>query len=597
MTEFLVSDKEEIDFKYNLKVYFGFLAKYKWAALILVGLAFVISSLDLVQNFAFKLIIDNATKFVGHQMEQEPFDRFLLAVFAVLLGVTSARVSGRWLYLRNINLLEADLISDIKRFYFNHLLTLSHGFHTTHKTGSLISRLSRGSGAVETMTDTIIFQYVPLLCQLLMAGTSIFHYSFHVGLIVFATAASYIGFSFLMNEKQRRVNALYNNMSDLEKGNISDVFTNIESIKYFAKEKDVQNRYAALSQKTKELQLDFWNSYKLMESGQLLILGLGIFFLILFSLQDLTAGRIGTGTFVFIFTVFGSLMGPLSGFVFGIRNMYRALADFEDLFQYGKADNDIRDKPGAPPLRVMKGAIEFKDVIFQYKKRHILNGFSLKVPAHQKVAVVGPSGAGKTTLIRLLFRLYDVEGGQISVDGANIAEVAQTSLRESLSMVPQECILFDDSLYNNIAFSNPKASRDAVFRAIRFAQLEKFIAGLPAKENTIVGERGVKLSGGEKQRVSIARALLADKRILILDEATSSLDSETEHEIQIGLKDLMKGRTSILIAHRLSTIMSADIIVVLDKGRVVQQGKHQELIRKPGLYKKLWNLQKGGYID
>jgi ATP-binding cassette subfamily B protein len=210
---------------------------------------------------------------------------------------------------------------------------------------------------------------------------------------------------------------------------------------------------------------------------------------------------------------------------------------------------------------------------------------------------VGPSGAGKTTLIRLLFRLYDVEGGQISVDGANIAEVAQTSLRESLSMVPQECILFDDSLYNNIAFSNPKASRDAVFRAIRFAQLEKFIAGLPAKENTIVGERGVKLSGGEKQRVSIARALLADKRILILDEATSSLDSETEHEIQIGLKDLMKGRTSILIAHRLSTIMSADIIVVLDKGRVVQQGKHQELIRKPGLYKKLWNLQKGGYID
>ncbi len=597
MAEIVVSDKEEIDFKYNLKVYFGFLTKYKWAALVLVGLAFLISSLDLVQNYAFKLIIDKATLFMGHQLAPDPFQRFLLIVFAVLLGVTATRVLGRWIYLRNINLLESDLIADIKRYYFNHLLTLSHGFHTTHKTGSLISRLSRGSGAVETMTDVMIFQYVPLLFQLGFAATSIVYFTLPVGLVVLATTFAYIAFSFLMNEKQRRVNALYNNMSDLEKGNISDVFTNIESIKYFAKENDVKNRYAALSGKTKELQLDFWNSYKLMESGQLLILGLGSFFLIFFSLRDLTAGRIGNGTFVFIFTTYGSLMAPLSGFVFGIRNMYRALADFEDLFQYGKAENDIKDKPGAGPLRVEKGDIEFKEVLFQYKKRRILNGFSLKVPAHQKVAVVGPSGAGKTTLIRLLFRLYDLEGGRITIDGTDISAVTQGSLRESMSMVPQECILFDDSLYNNIAFSNPATSREEVFNAMRFAQLESFIAGLPLKENTIVGERGVKLSGGEKQRVSIARALLADKRILILDEATSSLDSETEHAIQEGLKDLMKGRTSILIAHRLSTIMSADSIVVLDKGKVVQQGNHQDLIKEPGLYKKLWNLQKGGYIE
>jgi ATP-binding cassette subfamily B protein len=597
MAEIVVSDKEEIDFKYNLKVYFGFLTKYKWAALVLVGLAFLISSLDLVQNYAFKLIIDKATLFMGHQMASDPFQQFLMIVFAVLLGVTSTRVLGRWIYLRNINLLESDLIADIKRYYFNHLLTLSHGFHTTHKTGSLISRLSRGSGAVETMTDVMIFQYVPLLFQLAFAATSIVYFTLPVGLVVLATTFAYIAFSFLMNEKQRRANALYNNMSDLEKGNISDVFTNIESIKYFAKERDVQNRYAALSKKTKELQLDFWNSYKLMESGQLLILGLGSFFLIFFSLRDLTAGRIGIGTFVFIFTTYGSLMAPLSGFVFGIRNMYRALADFEDLFQYGKAENDIKDKPGASSLLVEKGDIEFKDVLFQYKKRRILGGFSLRVPAHQKVAVVGPSGAGKTTLIRLLFRLYDLEGGQITIDGTDISAVTQGSLRESMSMVPQECILFDDSLYNNIAFSNPAASREAVFNAMRFAQLETFIAGLPLKENTIVGERGVKLSGGEKQRVSIARALLADKRILILDEATSSLDSETEHAIQEGLKDLMKGRTSILIAHRLSTIMSADIIVVLDKGKVVQQGRHQDLIKEQGLYKKLWNLQKGGYIE
>jgi ATP-binding cassette subfamily B protein len=597
MSEIEVSDKEEVDFHYNLRVYFSFLKKYKGAALFLVLLAFVISSLDLVFNYAFKLIIDHSTQFIDKQMPLDSFHRFLWVIFSILLGITAVRAGGRWLYLRNINLLETELIRDVKQFYFNHLLTLSHGFHSSHKTGSLISRLSRGSGAVEAMTDVIIFQYVPLLFQIALVGASILYFTLPVGLVVFATSAAYIVYSVYLNEKQKRSNALYNNMSDIEKGNISDVFTNIESIKYFAKEKDARERFAVLSEKTKDLQLEFWNYFKLLESGQILILGLGSFFLIFFSIQGLIAGRMGVGTFVFIFTTFGSLLGPLYGFVYGIRNMFRALADFEDLFQYGKVENAIKDKPNAKELDVRKGAIEFKDIVFQYKKKNILNGFSLKVPAHKKVAVVGPSGAGKTTLIRLLYRLYDLESGKITIDGYDISSVTQTSLRDSLSMVPQEGILFDDTIYNNIAFSNPTASREKVYGAIRYAQLENFIEGLPLKEKTIVGERGVKLSGGEKQRVSIARALLADKKILILDEATSSLDSETEHEIQKGLKGLLKGRTSIMIAHRLSTIMSADIIVVLDKGKVVQQGKHRDLIRKPGLYRKLWNLQKGGYID
>ena len=596
MAVIVVSDKEVIDFKYNLKVYFGFLKKYKWASLVLVVLAFLISCLDLVFNYAFKLIVDNSTKFISKQMPLDAFEKFLLAIFALLAAIPTARALGRWVYLRNINLLETELITDIKRYYFNHLLALSHGFHTSHKTGSLISRLSRGSGAVETMTDVIIFQFVPLLFQMALVSASVFYFTLPVGLVVLATALAYVIFSFILNENQRRSNALYNNMSDLEKANISDVFTNIESIKYFAKEKDVKNRFVELSGKTKELQLDFWNYYKLLEAGQIFILGIGTFFLIALSVRDLTAGTMGIGTFVFIFTTFGTLQGPLSGFVFGIRNLYRAIADFEDLFQYGKIENEIKDRPGAMNLRVERGAIDFKEVVFEYKKKNILSGFSLRVPAHRKVAVVGPSGAGKTTLIRLLYRLYDLESGTITIDGADIAGVTQASLRDSLSIVPQECILFDDTIYNNIAFSDPGASRKSVFTAIRFAQLEKFIDGLPLKEKTIVGERGVKLSGGEKQRVSIARALLADKKILVLDEATSSLDSETEHQIQKGLKGLMKGRTSIIIAHRLSTIMSADIIVVLDGGRVVQQGSHRELIRKPGLYKKLWNLQKGGYI-
>ena len=430
-----------------------------------------------------------------------------------------------------------------------------------------------------------------------LMGASIFYFTLPVGLSVLATVVVYVGYSILVTQQQQKANALYNNMSDLEKANISDVFTNIESIKYFAKEGDVRNRFFELSEKTRRYQLGFWDQFKRLEGGQIFISGLGAFFVVYLSLKSLTAGQMTIGTFVLVFTNYGTLLMPLSGFIMGVRNMYRAIADFEDLFQYGKLENEIKDRPGAKAFFVHRGAIEFKNVGFTYRKKPVLSGFTLKVPPHKRLAVVGPSGAGKTTLIRLVYRLYDLEKGEISLDGADIAGVTQASLREALSMVPQECILFDDSIYNNIAFSNPGASRRQVFAAIRYAQLGKFIEGLPEKENTIVGERGVKLSGGEKQRVSIARALLADKKILILDEATSSLDSQTEHEIQEGLKGLMKGRTCILIAHRLSTIMSADIIAVLDKGKVVQQGSHRELIRKPGLYRKLWNLQKGGYIE
>jgi len=226
----------------------------------------------------------------------------------------------------------------------------------------------------------------------------------------------------------------------------------------------------------------------------------------------------------------------------------------------------------------------------------LLNNFNLKIKPGEKVAFVGRSGSGKTTLVKLLYRLYDVDSGEILIDGKNIKEFKQESLRDELSVVPQEAILFDDTIYNNIAFSNLKASHNDVIKAMKFAQLDKFVAELPRKERTIVGERGVKLSGGEKQRVSIARAILANKKVLVLDEATSSLDSQTEHDIQRDLQKLMEGRTSIIIAHRLSTIMRADKIVVMEKGRIVQIGKHRELVKKRGIYRKLWNFQKGGFI-
>ena len=273
------------------------------------------------------------------------------------------------------------------------------------------------------------------------------------------------------------------------------------------------------------------------------------------------------------------------------------MADFEDLFMYEKFENEIKDKPDAEDLKIEKGEIEFKDVTFGYHKRNVIDKVNLHINPGEKVALVGHSGSGKTTLVKLLYRFYDVNSGKISIDGKDIRDVNQESLRSELSIVPQEAILFDDTIYNNIAFSNLRAKRAEVLAAMKFAQLDKLIDNLPKKERTIVGERGVKLSGGEKQRVSIARAILADKKILVLDEATSALDSKTEYEIQKDLKKLMEGRTSIIIAHRLSTIMGADKIVVTDNGKIVQMGKHNDLIKKRGVYRELWDLQKGGYIE
>jgi ATP-binding cassette subfamily B protein len=272
------------------------------------------------------------------------------------------------------------------------------------------------------------------------------------------------------------------------------------------------------------------------------------------------------------------------------------MADFESLFKYGKIENEVKDLSNAKLAKITQGTIEIKNISFSYGKRKIFDNLSLKIPKNKKVAFVGHSGCGKTTLVKLLYRLYDVQTGEITIDGENIAKFHQESLRNEMSIVPQDCALFDDTIYNNIAFSNPTATRADVLGAIKFAQLDKIIEKFPHKEDTIVGERGVRLSGGEKQRVSIARAVLANKKILFLDEATSSLDSETESEIQKSLALLMKQRTAVIIAHRLSTIMKADVIVVMDKGTIVQMGNHKKLIAKDGIYKKLWQLQKGGYI-
>ena len=589
-------EKKKINFGYNLREYWSILRNYKLLLFALLFAVFIIELLMLVPKFLFKMIIDNGTLFVDGVLGSKEFVSILLFIMMAYFASNFIQIVGVWFRSHFLSLMEVRMMADLKNKYFGHILSLDHKFHTSNKTGSLISRLIRGSSGVERMTDVITFNFTPLIFQLTLVAISLLFFSVASAITVAVVAVSFIMFSYFVQRAQQSSRLETIRSEDIEKANISDVFTNIDSVKYFGKSGLIRNRFKGLVNKTKSAHLKNWGYFRWMAAGQIFIVVMGTFFLLYFPLVKFLAGEITLGAIVFIYTIYQNLMGPMWGFVHGMQAFYRSMADFQDLFEYGKVEKDIKDRAGAKAIKIRNGDIEFKNIDFKYAKRKIFSNFNLKVGKNKKVALVGHSGCGKSTLVNLLYRLYDVEKGAVLVDGKDIRDFKQESVRSEMAIVPQECILFDDTIWNNIKFSNPSATKNEIRKAIRFAQLDKIIKEMPKQENTIVGERGVKLSGGEKQRVSIARALLANKKILVLDEATSALDSETEHEIQKDLAKLMEGRTSIIIAHRLSTIMHADKIIVMKRGKIVEMGRHGELVRKKGEYYRLWKLQKGGYI-
>lgn len=590
--------REKIDFKRNFSEYWSFLKKHKGYAIGLLILIIIGELIMVADKFLFKVIIDYGTEFVNGEILKNIFVQILLGVAAAYIILKLIHVFVDWFVVDLMGHLETKMIFDLKKKYFNHILDLDHKFHTEHKTGSLISRLNRGSRALEHMTDIILFNFLPLIIQIIAVGISLSYFSIIPALVLLGISIAFIAYSVFIQYLQQDSKIKLNRTEDTEKGSIADIFTNIDSIRYFGKENWIKNHFNKLSTKTKDATKRYINYYRLFDTGQTAILGIGTVLLIYFPVKGFLAGTITLGTLTFIYTIYGNIVGKMFGFVHGIRGFFKSMGDFQQLFEYGDVKKEIKDIPNANPIKIKDGKIEFKNVTFGYtQNKELFKKFNLKIPKNKKVAFVGHSGCGKSTLIKLLYRLYDIQEGEILVDEKNIQKVKQNTLRSEMSIVPQEPILFDDTIYNNIKFSNPKASREKVLEAIRAAQLDTIIKSFPKKEKTIVGERGVKLSGGEKQRVSIARAILADKKILVLDEATSALDSETEYEIQQDLEKLMKGRTSIIIAHRLSTIMNADMIVVLKDGKIVQKGTHRELITEGGEYARLWEFQKGGYVE
>jgi len=590
------SKKENLDVKYILKTYWSFIKVHKILLWGVVICAILMSGIGFFGRYIFKTVIDKTESFSKGGLSIESFNEFIVFIGILWCIQIIAMAISRWFRNHFLDHLDSRAMFDLKKRFYNHLVTLSHNFHTTHKTGSMISRITRGSSAMERMTDFIAFNTLPLFFETIISGAALITIDWKIGIAVLVTGLIFAFYSIRLQRIQRRRNVITNKNEDIEKAMIGDTFTNIDSIKYYGKESLVKNRYASLSEKTSNSLVKQWSIGRWMGSGEGLIMGIGAIATLYITLKSFINGNATLGTITFAWSLYWAIIENVRSFMDGLRGYNRSIADFSDLFEYGKIQNEIKDKINARNLEIKEGSIEFENVSFKYHEKDLFKNFNLNIPQNKKIALVGHSGSGKSTLLKLLYRFYDIDSGKIKIDNMDIKEVKQESLRSELSIVPQECVLFDDTIYNNIKFSNPKAKHEEIMKAIKFAQLDQVIKNFPNKEKTIVGERGVRLSGGEKQRVSIARAILANKKILVLDEATSALDSKTEHEIQKDLQNLMEGRTSIIIAHRLSTIMSADLIVVLDKGKIVQQGTHNQLINKPGTYRELWNLQKGGYI-
>jgi ATP-binding cassette, subfamily B, heavy metal transporter len=594
----------QIDLKYNLVKLWQFVSKHKLIFFSLIAIIFIGEAVVFLDNFIFKYLIDKGTLFTNNEITSTLFSKLILYAVGVYLGLKIIDSVIWYVIINLVNRLETNVMSDIERKSFWHILNLSYKYHVNKKTGSIISQFTRGINKVETFADAFLFHFLKVLFRIILSVGVIIYFDLATALSLIAMVTVFIIIGVIITNKQKLPQNLANYREDLLKQNLSDVFMNVDTVKYFAKEKRTHKFFKDLSLKLKESRYVFWNYFAWHALYQTLVLGLGISAVFYFSFNGLINGNLTLGTITLIYAAVWKLIPQLFSLIHGYRQFVRSSVDVDALFKTFKEENEVKDIENAPRLKVKDGEIEFKDVSFIYPtnnyektKSGVISNFNKKIKKRSKVALVGPSGGGKTTVIKLLYRLFDITKGQILIDNQDISKVTQKSLRENMSIVPQEPLLFDNTLWFNIAYANPKASKTQIWKAIKFAQLDKFIASLPKKEKTIVGERGVKLSGGEKQRVSIARAILADRKILVLDEATSALDSETEKEIQRDLEKLMKGRTTIVIAHRLSTIMKADEIVVIKKGRIVEVGTHHQLTNKQGgLYKRLWDLQQGGRL-
>ena len=479
---------------------------------------------------------------------------------------------------------------------FRHLHALSLRFHLERQTGGMTRDIERGTRAVHSLISYSLYSILPTLIEVsLVLGLLALKFDTAFAWITGAALVFYIGFTIWVTEWRTKFRRQMNELDSVAHTKAVDSLLNYETVKYFNNEDFEAARYDESLEKLRRASLKSQSTLSLLNTGQQLVIAAALVAMLWRATQGVVEGRMTLGDLVMINAFMIQLYIPLNFLGVIYREIKQSLTDLDKMFGLLEREREVADAPGAPPLAVTQGVVRFEDVHFAYDpSRPILHGVSFEIPAGRTVAVVGPSGAGKSTLARLLYRFYDVTGGRITLDGQDIRQVTQGSLRASIGIVPQDTVLFNDTVAYNIAYGRPGASLEEVQAAARAAHIHDFIAGTPAGYDTMVGERGLKLSGGEKQRVAIARTLLKNPPVLIFDEATSALDSANERAIQAELRSAAQGKTALVIAHRLSTVVDAHEIVVLEAGRVVERGPHAELLARNGRYAQMWRLQQSG---
>ena len=476
---------------------------------------------------------------------------------------------------------------------FQHLHALSLRFHLERQTGGITRDIERGTKAISSLVGYLLFRITPTVLEILMVAVILFvKLDWVFGLITLVTLAAYIWFTVTITDWRTQFVRRANTLDSEAYGRAIDSLLNYETVKYFGNERYEAARYDASLAEWERVALQSQRSLGLLNAAQAGTIAIGVTLMVLRAASGVVEGTLTLGDLVMVNAFLLQMFQPLSFLGVMYREIKQSMTDVERMFTLLHRPKEVDDAPDARTLDVLGGEVQFEHVSFAYNAdRPILHDVSFTIPAGKTVAAVGASGAGKSTLARLLFRFYDVNEGGIRIDGQDIRHISQDSLRAAIGVVPQDTVLFNDSIYYNIAYGRPDAAREEVIAAARAAHILDFIESLPQGWDSVVGERGLKLSGGEKQRVAIARTLLKNPAILILDEATSALDTKTEKAIQAELLEIARSRTSLIIAHRLSTVVEADEILVMDAGRIIERGRHLELLEKEGVYAHMWALQ------